>query len=386
MASTNTLLKEYVSQDGTQQIIIRVEHAGRQRFIPVGHKVTAKQWADGKVIKHPDQVLINSAIASKEAEIKRYLAECQLHGKPIHLDLIGTGRASYSFTEYLDHRAAQYKEREKIVMDRKVRRFAFELRACAGREVFFEDVDLDFLRQLEQWQIKQGNGDNTRHKKFKFLREFYGHAIKEGKAPSPNPFSSYKIMAKPVRKDKLTEAEIKKIEDLKLAPGPVADARNLFLFSFYAKGQRFEVCTILRRDQVREGRIHFRTNKGNDYISVKIHARLQAILDQYPTGEFVFPFVKAIPDTKEKYLKMIASINTGVNSNLKIVAALAKLTTNLTVHMARHSFAYQLKKVTDSINVIQDSLGHSDQRTTQIYLKSLDDEILDKEMDKLYGK
>lgn len=386
MATLTTLLKDYQSKDGTRQIVIRVEHAGRQRLLPVGYKVKESQWENGQVVRHPDRSVINSAIASLEAEIKRYLADCSLHGKPIYLDLIGTGRTSYSFTEYLDGRAAQYREFEKIVMQQKVSRFALELRTCFGREVYFEDINLGTLRQLEEFQIKQGNVENTRAKKFKFLREFYGHAIKEGKAPSPNPFKDYKIVGKPVKKDKLSEAEIKRLEDLQLASGPVNDARNLFLFSFYAKGQRFEVCATLRREQVRQGRIFFRTNKGNDYISVKIHERLQVILDQYPAAEFVFPFVKTIPEGRKAYLSMIASQNTVVNSNLKIVGALAKLSIPLTMHLARHTFAYQLKKVTDSIHVIQDSLGHSDQRTTQIYLKALDDEILDKEMEKLYGK
>jgi hypothetical protein len=39
-----------------------------------------------------------------------------------------------------------------------------------------------------------------------------------------------------------------------------------------------------------------------------------------------------------------------------------------------------------NLHVIKDALGHSESRTTEIYLKALDDERLDKEMDKLYGE
>jgi len=75
-----------------------------------------------------------------------------------------------------------------------------------------------------------------------------------------------------------------------------------------------------------------------------------------------------------------------VNRDLKTIAALCNIKKNLTFHMARHTFADHLKQTSTSIHVIQDSLGHSDARTTQMYLTSLGDERLDKEMDKLYGR
>lgn len=388
MSTVNPILRTaYKSKDGTYPIVIRVIDGRNQKLFPVGYKIPEKFWAQEKVSsKHPQATLINSVIASKEAEIRRYLADCQLHGKPIHLDLIGTGRASYSFTDYLRHRARQYEQAGKIIMKRKLYRYVDELLSLDGREIYFEEVNLDLLRRLEQKQVDNGNVENTRHKKFKLMSEFYSHAMAEGKAPAPNPFKAYKIAAKPVKKDKLSGEQIAAIEGLKLKPGPIADARDLFLFSFYTKGQRFEVCVTLRRDQVRAGRIFFRTNKGNDHISVKIHARLQAIIDRFiDGGELLFPFLKSIPQDPEEYINAIGSLNTTFNKNLKIVASLAGIPIPVSFHLARHAFAWQLKQVSDNVNVIQDALGHSDQRTTQIYLKALEDERLDGEMEKLYG-
>jgi site-specific recombinase XerD len=83
---------------------------------------------------------------------------------------------------------------------------------------------------------------------------------------------------------------------------------------------------------------------------------------------------------------MIDSLNVIVNRNLKIVAAVAGITKGLTFHTARHTFATHLQGVTENIHVIRDSLGHSKSQTTEIYLKSLSDERLDKDMDKLYGE
>lgn len=378
--------KRYESKNGVHPVVVCVHHQGKRKYIKTGIKLPDSQFADGKVKNHVNAKILNAQISSKVGEIEKYIANCQLNNKPIHLDLIGTNKNSYSFIDYLTHRAEQYRQKGQIVMDRKLRCFAKELTDCFERDILFEDINADMLRDFEAYLIRQGNVNNTRAKKFKFLRQFFGQAIDEGKTDGRNPFKFYNIPIKPVKKDKLTAKDIAKIESLNLTDGPVNDTRNLFLFSYYAKGARFENCVTLHHSQIKNGRISIRTNKGGKFITVKIHSRLQKLLNKYRGKGLVFPFISDIPEDPKTYLETIASCNTVVNRNLKIIAALCKIKNNLTFHIARHTFADHLKSATGNINIIQDSLGHSDQRTTQIYLKSLGDEILDKEMDKLYGK
>lgn len=408
MATVKPLLDtRYQSKDKSYPVIVRIRHGDQVRDMPTGWKITEKHWKGAMVGSgHPEAAYINSKIADLESQAKAYIADCKLKSRPIKLDLIGQQRASYSFNAFLLHRAKQYEANEMYVMEAKVRRFDREFRVCftpglsfddldedvrlkrplRGNETYFDDINQDLLRVYETFLINQKNVNNTRHKKFEFLGKFYTEAVNDSKAQEPNPFKLYKITSKPVRKEKLTEAELKAIEDLPLKPGPVNDARNLFLFSYYCKGARFENCVMFRRPDLVNDRAMFRSNKGNKYLSVKIHARLQAVIDTYPDGEFLFPYVKKMPVGKKEYKGMIDSLNVIVNRNLKIVAQLAGISKLLTFHIARHTFAYHLKKKTDSMHVIQDSLGHSKSSTTEVYLKALDDEYLDKEMDKLYGE
>lgn len=393
MATVKIILdKRYASQDKTYPVVIRVHHKGERKYVPIGFKVKDSQFKEGAVIKHSDAKVMNSRIASKFAEANKYLADCNVHGKKIRLDLIGTDKNSYSFTDYLSHRARQYKENGQIVMWQKLTRFVKELQDHFGGDVLFEDITPDSLRTFESYLkkeikgFKKANSDNTRHKKFKFLQEYYSKAIEEGKAESPNPFKSHKINKKPVLKEKLSKAEIAAIEDLDLSKGPINDARNLFLFSYYAKGSRFANCVTLLRKQIHGGRVHIKMNKGEKYISVKMHGRLEKILNQYKGKHLVFPFLEEIPEDPQEFISVIGGRNTTVNKSLKVIAALCEIKVRLTFHAARHSFADHLKQTSDNINVIQDALGHSDQRTTQIYVKSLGDERLDKEMEKLYGQ
>lgn len=398
----------HMAKDGRCQIIVRVRHGKDLRDIGTGWKIEEKYWEKERVTnKHPDARLINSQIDHLVGQAKQYFAECQLHNKPIRLDLIGRQRQSYSFNEYLIHRAKQYVANEQYTMEAKVRRFDREFRVfntpgltfddllederlkrpLRGNELYFDDLTTDLMRNYDAFLIGQGNGNNTRHKKFEFLGKFYTDAVADGKATAPNPFKNYKVPAKPVRKDKLTDDEVRAMEDLRLQPGAVNDARNLWLFSYYCKGNRFETCITCRRDMIVGGRVVFKMNKGEKFVSVKIHSRLQDIIDQYPgKGQYLFPFVKELPTGKKEYKKKIGSLNVVVNRNLKIAADLAGVKTKLTFHIARHTFATHLQEVTDKIHVIKEALGHSRISTTEIYLKALGDERLDKDMDKLYGE
>jgi integrase/recombinase XerD len=401
----------YKSKDNTFPVTVRVSHGSQTpRDFPTGWKIEEKFWNEDErevKSKHPESSIINGRIAELVNQAKSYFAECQLKNRPIKLDLIGKARQSYNWNEYILRRADQYGAKEMIIMERKARRCDRELRVfntpgltyadlmederlkrpLRGNTIYMDDITPDLLRRFEAFLVKQGNVNNTRAKKFEFLGNWYQDAIKEKMVDGPNHFRAYKIQEKPVKKEKLTEAEVKAIEDLQLQLGAVNDARNLWLFSYYCKGIRFESCITCKCNAIQNGRVFVHMNKGEKHISIKIHPRLRAIIDYYQgNSEFLFPYIKELPAGRKEYLKIIDSRNVIVNRNLKIVAELAGIKTKITFHIARHSFASHLKDNSDNIHVIKEALGHSDSRTTEIYLKALGDERLDKEMDKLYGE
>lgn len=86
-----------------------------------------------------------------------------------------------------------------IIMERKARRCDREFRVfntpgltyeilqaeeiagekLSGNELYMDDINADLLRNFEAFLIKQGNGNNTRAKKFEFLGNWYQDAINE---------------------------------------------------------------------------------------------------------------------------------------------------------------------------------------------------------------
>ena len=66
-----------------------------------------------------------------------------------------------------------------------------------------------------------------------------------------------------------------------------------------------------------------------------------------------------------------------INSDLKEIAKKAKIDFNLTTYVARHSYATIMKRSGASTSVISESLGHTSEKTTQVYLDSFENLILD---------
>lgn len=68
----------------------------------------------------------------------------------------------------------------------------------------------------------------------------------------------------------------------------------------------------------------------------------------------------------------------GINRNLKEIARLADISFPLSMYCARHSWASAAKGKNIPISVISEGMGHDSEATTQIYLASLDNSVVDK--------
>ena len=72
-----------------------------------------------------------------------------------------------------------------------------------------------------------------------------------------------------------------------------------------------------------------------------------------------------------------------LNKHLKEIGLVLNLSIPLTTYVARHSYATVLKRAGVSTSIISESLGHSSERITQIYLDSFNNEQIDEAMSHL---
>ncbi len=72
-----------------------------------------------------------------------------------------------------------------------------------------------------------------------------------------------------------------------------------------------------------------------------------------------------------------------MNERLKIIASDAGIEGSFTTYSIRHSWATIAKYMGISTEIISEALGHSSLKTTEIYLKSFENYILDEANEKI---
>lgn len=133
----------------------------------------------------------------------------------------------------------------------------------------------------------------------------------------------------------------------------------------------------LKKTDIRNGVIHYRRRKTGQYLEISLTRELKSILS------FFSPFVKGSPylfpviRSKEKERVQYENGLRLQNHYLKKLTHTLGLSAPLSTHVARHTWATIAKKEYIPLAVISEALGHNSQKTTQIYLASLDNRILD---------
>ena len=82
-------------------------------------------------------------------------------------------------------------------------------------------------------------------------------------------------------------------------------------------------------------------------------------------------------DGSTEHYEKYKPIRRRVNERLKIIAKDAGIEGNFTTYSIRHSWATIAKYMGIPIEVISEGLGHNSLRTTEVYLKSFENQVLD---------
>jgi site-specific recombinase XerD len=92
---------------------------------------------------------------------------------------------------------------------------------------------------------------------------------------------------------------------------------------------------------------------------------------------YVFPILNG-KETLERQRQLIQQLTHTINDNIKSIAEDLEIKKTVTTYSARHSFATVLKRSGASMEVISEMLGHSNLKTTRLYLDSFEKETLEK--------
>ncbi|REE07672.1 MULTISPECIES: tyrosine-type recombinase/integrase [Winogradskyella] len=255
--------------------------------------------------------------------------------------------------------------------------------------VKFHQITVTFLTDFEIEHLSKGNSKNCISSYARAIRAIYNSAIKEDVfIPFKHPFSSYKIPSTTRTKKKaLSKEKINAIRNLKYEENSTLwHTRNYFLAMFNCRGMNLIDLAKLKLGDIKGNRIFYGRSKTNDPLSIRITTEFSEILNKYThdkePNDFIFPIGY---DGSVEAFKKYRSDRRLINKLLKKIAKDANIEEKITSYYIRHSWATIAKNMGISTEIISEGLGHQSIRTTEVYLKSFENIVLDEANDLIVG-
>ena len=384
--SVNLILrKDKAKPDGTCPVFLLLISDRRKRYVSTGVYILPKHWNPEKRIVRGVYELAPKQNARLKA-IKLKADTLALEGSSaLEIKNRLAGRSG-SLTAYFEQFIAELDEARRFWDWKKYRVLFRKLVACFGDDIDWKDLDRRALVRFENhMREKECNGPNTIAKEMQRLRRVIRQAIKDGAVKlQDDPFVHYERpkLRKPNRR-KLSMDEILLVQELDLPEdSKLREARDAFLVSFYGGGIRFGDLCCLKPSSVQAGKLQYRMLKTGNMASIPLPDIALRVLKPYQGSDtgYLFPFLVNGDENDSVHLRRrISSNNSRVNALLKKVADLAGIPKEgFSMHIARHSYADFARTQGGDLYAISKTLGHADLKTTEHYLKSLDQEAVDK--------
>jgi integrase len=264
-----------------------------------------------------------------------------------------------------------------------------------SKKLCFADITPQFLESYRNWLRTKNLSYNTIIATIKDIRTIFNLAIKQDVIDGGlSPFRNRKfVLGEMVNsdKEKLTKEEVQTLLNFSTDNKKVQLALDCFLFSFFTNGMRTSDIFMLKWSNITDGCITYRMIKNNKLVSdLKLPQKALEILERYKGNDmtYIFPMFYGYTSSNVSAIlqnRKTASSLAMINKDLKIIARSCNIDKNLTMHIARHSFANIAKDGDTSVEIIKELLNHSSIKTTYSYLASFSNEKLQSATNKVYA-
>ena len=103
---------------------------------------------------------------------------------------------------------------------------------------------------------------------------------------------------------------------------------------------------------------------------------MESIVCRYPTQTpYLLPIIQHVGQSERNQYRLRQD---RVNRSLKAIAVKAGIKQNLTMYCARHSWATIARENKIPVSVISHAMGHTNELTTEVYLKAIDSAVIDR--------
>ena len=247
----------------------------------------------------------------------------------------------------------------------------------SGKDIRLRDFDDDLVESYVCYLKLSDLSPNTISFYLKHLRAIYNRAVDEGLTCDKRPFRRVSTTIEKTVKRAVSIQAIRLVKDYDGKCPSNNFARDMFLFSFYTRGMSFIDIAYLRKKDLKGDTLLYRRKKTGQLLSIHWEPCMQEIMESYKADD-ASPYLLSIirdpqGDTRKQYQNAMFLIN----RHLKSIGRELCFSHPLTMYCARHSWASIARDEGIPVSVISEGMGHDSDRTTEIYLASLNTGVID---------
>ena len=392
--------KEKVNLQNEAPLYIRLSCDNKRKLISLKEKINIDFWdfENNKILSDYDRKeYLELLINGKKQEINKKVLSYKLSNEAFTLDELIEPKEKKQksitviklFNTYIEELFSQER-----IKNAKYYRCCLNclLKYTNNKDMEFSQIDASFLTDYSNWMQKQKLHKNTIGNRLRGLKAIYNQAIVY-KYVSKDfyPFDNFKVNKFRIETTKraITKSDVQKI--IKLDLSKIATnlnyqyydfARDIFLFSYFSCGINIvDVSYLTNENIVDNDKLCFYRRKTKKLFSFKMHPKALDIILKYKGSDtkYIFPILTTQKSEQDKYNRVNGALKT-INKYLKKIGKHLKIETSLTTYVARHTYATVLKRSGVNTSIISESLGHSSEKITQIYLDSFENSQIDAAM------
>lgn len=394
--------KQKQRKDGSYPVVLRVTHQNSRNYLSLSKTSKPAQWNDDTSQfrrNYPSYQAENDLLLAVKSNANNIIRDFRTDGVPFSYlkfkDKFLNKNSPVALYGFIKSLIQSYKDEGKNGTASTYTSTMNALKKFNNeKKLLFNDINYTFLIRFEKWlRTERKCKDTSISMYMRTLKAVLNKAIKAGHMKQNNyPFKEYTTshLKTDTAKRAIPKAKVKLIESLPFADGSQLQfAQNIFLFSYYTRGMNFADVANLTTDNIKGERLTYIRAKTGKVFNLAIHEKAKNIIACYANSgdansgdgatDFIFPVFNDTHKTDKQRYNRRKKVLKQINKNLKQIAVMIGMgNLKLTSYVSRHTYATVLKKSGASVALISEALGHSDTKTTQVYLKKFENEELDK--------
>lgn len=363
------VLDSKTNKDGLSKVYIRFFQDNKKKDYSIGVKWPRENWdpinelLTPRYVGDPDCEANNLIIAQYKAIIHQINVQSFVDGhQPVLQKIIDSLNNLSPYTDFISFANAEMRRKYRANVNSyetyKNHRAVFRrLVAFFGRETIgIDELTIQKIEEFDGYYRKIKRANNTVAAYHKVIKTYLTAALEQNLIKH-NPYEKFKFRFVASDRQALTQEEVKELMTIykNNVLGTVQqEVLRRFLFSCLT-GLRISDTHQIQDTHIIDNKIRIQPKKGlkqGKFVVIPIPPSARVLIEN--RKGFLFPKIT----------------DQAINRNLKIVAAYARISTNVTYHTARYTFGTIFIELGGDVQTLCNIMGHHSIKITEIYLKT----------------